>query len=363
MFGGNTSSAGAGGDVYFLFLTTSGSSPGIYAYTCYANGFGNRYANPASLPSSSYIAPIGCGTAFFTLGNNSDLIMYTGDAYPWSGAGFGTKYAAPSPTLGTATRGVAINKVPSFLLGSYYTGVAFGANNPSPYVAAYRFTSNGGFGSPYSAPATPPLGDSGGLAFSPSGNALAFCSNDTRVLNSYAWANDTGFGTKYSNPTGLIAFATGRYGVAFTSDNAVVFFTSNSTGNIQAYPWSDSTGLGTKYSDPATAAPSSSNAVAVNPNNTAVAVVGSGSPYISVYPWSNSTGFGTKYNDPASALPGAAYSVAFSPDNKIVAVGTDASPYITLYEWSDSTGFGNKLDAPLSPPTSGIRGITFSNIL
>lgn len=362
MFGGNTSSATAGGDAYFLFLVST-ASPYIYAYSCYSTGFGNRYANPTSLPSAATGSPAGYGAGLWELGNNSDLIMFSGDAYKWSGAGFGTKYAAPSPTLVSNTRAVAVNKVPSLLLGNYYTGVAFGHNNPSPYVAAYRFTSNGGFGSKYSDPSTPPLGDSGGVAFSPTGNAVAYCSNDQRVLNSYAWANDTGFGTKYSNPAGLTAFTSGNRGVAFTSDNAVVFFTGNSGSYLYAYPWSDSTGPGTKYSDPATAAPQFTNCVAVNPTNNVVIVTSQTSPYIAAYPWSNSTGFGTKYSDPATALPGAAFAVAFSPDNKIVAVGTDVSPYVTLYAWSNSTGFGAKLDNALDPPTNAIRGITFSNII
>lgn len=364
MFGGNTSAAGGTGDVYFLFLTANGS-PYIYAYTCYASGFGNKYANPATLPTpvSGQAAASGYGTAFWTQGNNSDLLLYFGDGYKWSGAGFGTKYSKPSFPSGLNTRGIALNQVSSFLLGSYYTGVVFGANNPSPYLAAYKFTNNGGFGSQYSNPANPPTGDSGGVAFSPTGNAVVFCSNDTRVLNAYAWANDTGFSTKYSSPAGLTAFTAGANGIAFTSDNAVIFFSANTTPYIYAYPWSDTTGPGTKYSNPATAAPQFTNCVAVNPTNTAVAVTSSTSPYIAVYPWSNSTGFGTKYSNPATSLPAAAYAVAFSPDNKIIAVGTDASPYITLYEWSDVTGFGNKLDNALDPPTTGIRGITFSGIL
>jgi hypothetical protein len=76
-------------------------------------------------------------------------------AYPWSVAGFGTKYADPA-TLPTGSGwGVA------------FTGADIAvSHNTSPFITAYPWSS-AGFGVKYTNPASLPAGTGNGVAFSP----------------------------------------------------------------------------------------------------------------------------------------------------------------------------------------------------
>jgi hypothetical protein len=67
------------------------------------------------------------------------------DAYPWTGSGFGTKYADPSSLPGSAVVGVAFSPDSKYL--------AF-AETSSPFIGAYEW--DGGFGTRFSDPATLP---------------------------------------------------------------------------------------------------------------------------------------------------------------------------------------------------------------
>jgi hypothetical protein len=73
--------------------------PYISAYP-WSNGFGSKYANPATLPPST-----GYGTAFSPSGAHIAVVHWGAisiSAYPWSN-GFGTKYADPAtlpPSIG-----------------------------------------------------------------------------------------------------------------------------------------------------------------------------------------------------------------------------------------------------------------------
>jgi hypothetical protein len=76
-------------------------------------------------------------------------------AYPWSGTGFGTKYANPTTPPTGGSRGIAYNAAG--------TDIAVSCD-ASPFILVYPWS--GGFGTKYANPATLPTGgSSSGVAF------------------------------------------------------------------------------------------------------------------------------------------------------------------------------------------------------
>ena len=123
-------------------------------------------------------------------------------AYPWSGSGFGTKYADPATLLTSSGTGVAFSPDGSAIAAGHIS---------SPFIAAYPW-SGSGFGTKYTNPATLPTGLGFGVAFSPDGSAIAVAHANSPFITAYPWSG-SGFGTKYANPATL---PTGLgFGVAF----------------------------------------------------------------------------------------------------------------------------------------------------
>lgn len=92
------------------------------------------------------------GNAIAVAHNNSPYVS----AYPWSGSGFGTKYANPT-TLpgGTVCYNVAFNLLNNAIAVVY---------DNSPYVTVYSWSSSG-FGVKFGDPATLPTGTGTGVDF------------------------------------------------------------------------------------------------------------------------------------------------------------------------------------------------------
>ena len=123
---------------------------------------------------------------------------------------------------------------------------------------------------------------------------------------------------------------------------------------ISIYPWDS--GFGTKYANPSTLPPYASQSVAFSPDGADIAVTHVGSPLISVYPWSS--GFGTRYANPSTAVTGSQGKAAvFSPDSADIAIGSNGSPYIHVYPWS--SGFGTKYSNPSTLPAGYGNSIAF----
>ena len=177
--------------------------------------------------------------------------------------------------------------------------------------------------------------------------------------------NDTNVRLLAGVPSGTISMNNLRGKSAGASYIAVAHATSP---RISVYTWSNS-GFGTKFSNPTTVPPSTPYSVSVNTGPysstpaTVIATYGlSSSPYVSVYAWSSS-GFGTKYADP-SGWPTAAGAVqnnamSFSPDGGTIAFGlTTNSPYIAAYPFSG--GFGTRYANPATLPNSFINVVNWS---
>jgi WD40 repeat protein len=291
-----------------------------------------NYLYQAGIPASFYIA----------VGNNSSPRI---NIYPWSGSGFGEKVANPATVPPGTSLGVAFNPARNVIA----TG-----NANTPYTAAYSW-SGSGFGTKFADPATLPANDCHGVAFSPDGNAIALASIGTPFVFAYPWSND-GFGTKFTNPATLPTSA--AYGVAFSPAGNAIAVAHDGPPHITAYPWSIS-GFGTKFTNPATLPTNTGNGVAFSPAGDAIAVAHATTPFVTAYPWDSSTGFGTKFTNPATLPTGIGNGVAFSPAGDAIAVAHATTPFVTAYPWSIS-GFGTKFTNPATLPTGTGNGVAFS---
>jgi hypothetical protein len=81
----------------------------------------------------------------------------------------------------------------------------------SPYITVYPW-SGSGFGTKFANSGTAIPDNGNGVAFSPSDDAIATAHDASPFVTAYRWSN-SGFGTKYNNPS--IGIADTGYGVAF----------------------------------------------------------------------------------------------------------------------------------------------------
>ena len=318
------------------------TTPFVTAYPWSGSGFGTKFANPVTLPPNfcNSVAFSPAGDAIAVAHGTSPFVS----AYLWSGAGFGTKFADPV-TLPTGTgNGIAFN-----LAGD---AIAV-AHDTTPFISAYPW-SRSGFGVKFANPATLPTGNAIAVAFSPAGDAIAVVHFTSPFITAYPWSG-SGFGTKFADPTTVPA-TTGR-GVAFSPAGDAVVMTSNSTPFIEAYAWSGS-GFGTKFANPATLPAAFARGVAFSPAGDAIAVAHSTTPFVTAYPWSGS-GFGTKFANPVTLPAGNGTGVAFTLAGDAIAVAHSTSPSVSAYPWSGS-GFGTKFADPATLPVGNGTGVAFT---
>jgi WD40 repeat protein len=319
-------------------------------------GFGTKVANPSSLPTSN-----GNGVAFSPSGDAIataiPLSPYV-EVYEFSTGGFGAKFSNPATLL--AAGGLCVRFSPA--------GDAIAlSTDATPWIEAYAWSSSG-FGTKYSNPATLPgtaASTGPNLAFSPNGDAIAIGMASSPWVSAYPWSVSTGFGAKYSDPASLPARTVS--GVAFTpSGNAIAVANNDNINNVEfvaAYPWSVSTGFGTKFSAPSSPPTVRAMSVDFSPDEDAVAFgLNSGTVRVAAYAWSVS-GFGTKYSDPSTLPTSAVLGIKFSPTADAIALATNTySPYVVVFPWSASTGFGTKYTNPGTLPTSAGLSVNFGEV-
>jgi hypothetical protein len=288
--------------------------------------------------------------SFGLSGNDVDLSLFAVEPFN----GFGAKYTNPATLPTNDANGVA------FSPSGEAIAVAF---RSSPFIAAYPWDAATGFGTKYSNPATAVPGFSGqAVAFSPAGDAIAIAIDDETCVAVYAWDDATGFGAKYSDPSTAIV---GDYGwdVAFSpSGNAIAVSHGFTQPSVSAYAWDASTGFGTKYSNPASTPEFAfdSENVAFTPAGDAIAVTFDDTPGIVVYSWDDATGFGVQYSDPATEAPIGSDDLAFSPAGDAIASTDIFEPGVYVCSWDSATGFGAKYTDPSTALTSSGRAVAFS---
>lgn len=266
------------------------------------------------------------------------MTIATRKPFGWttSFTGFGTEFPAITNSAGVPVA-VSFNSAGTAVLHTH-----------SSNIYAYPWTS-AGFGTRYVS--TVGIGGTMRSIAAPKNdnNFIAVTTTISSRLWLFPWNDTTGLGTAYnssgSTPSPLPA--AGVISVIFHPTQQVMFCAFQSSPGIRAYRYSSS-GFGTSY------VPSSStfgSTVSVHPNGDAVVVAG-GSTGAFVHPWTYAGGFGAAYAQPTpTAVPGSITGTAFSPDGQAIIFGTTTAPYIHAYAWNSSTGFGAKF---ADPPTGGL---------
>jgi len=267
-----------------LRATSFDNNTGTFTGTNYSVAFGTT--NNTSTGRVAF-APNGFSVAAFSAGSTATPWVW---GYPWNDStGFGTKYlnpgTLPSSTTSAATSPIGITFSPDS------ETIAMGGST-TPFIHAYRWAAGGGsvaFGTKYANPAPSPGGVGYAVKFNPAGNVLY------TGLYAYAWSS--GFSTRYTNPATVAFDVTDA---VWNSTGDVILLSSLFSPYIFAYPWSS--GWGTKYANPATLPTGAANTITLAEAETSVYIGLTSSPYIEGYNWSTSGGFGTKFANPATAL-------------------------------------------------------------
>lgn len=342
--------AGAGTKSNFDVIFTQNNSPYLNAYKWTSSGFGTRYANP-----STAVLSVGTGSlnSIDVSKNGQNILLSSFEspyiiAYKWSTLGFGTKYSNPATLPTTVIQEARFNPANELSIVA--------AAGDSVLCAGYAWSSSG-FGTKYANPTSFATYSQYTACFNPDGNVAVIGGEDTPYIHAWAWSS-SGFGTKYSNPSTLITTinydAVSQAKFDNTGNNLIVGSYYNSP-IVHAYQWNN--GFGTKYAAPATAMTYNAYTVSINIRNN-VALFGSNSDF-HAYQWN--PGYGTKFAAPATTLGGtASYNSVFSPFDKDVFIGSQSSPYVHAYKWNN--GFGTKYSSPTTLPTGMSYAVDVTNL-
>lgn len=262
--------------------------------------------------------------AFFTAGQKPvDVVMCVAQspfvvAYPWSpNAGYGVKYSDPSPAIFTQATALAtrVDAAPNgrtlFISGYYDDG---GTNRA--LITAIRWGASG-FGTKYSSPSLSGSNVSAqSVAVSPAGDIVVTVGSFSGEVAAYPWSDSTGFGSRFSDPT--LTLSLEPQFCRFNSSGSVVGISRNSgadTNQADFFPISGS-GFGTRFSNPSTAIGTEITSFRFTASDNAI-VFGNGdsatSNYFYAYAWSGS-GFGAAYSSVSYTSNRGPVEVAFSPD-------------------------------------------------
>jgi hypothetical protein len=169
------------------------ASPYLMNYVWNGSSFGSKLSDPPTPPAGS---PTNQGVTFSNTGNAVFMAAYVNPGFwgwAFSGGNFSTRFAAPPIFGAPPAQNVAYSPAPNndiaIATGSY--------NSAEGYALVYPFTGSG-YGTRY-ANATQPLPFYGnGVSFSRTSKSLAFGSSDQQFI--YAWPWNPGYGTRYASP-------------------------------------------------------------------------------------------------------------------------------------------------------------------
>lgn len=177
----------------------------------------------------------------------------------------------------------------------------------------------------------------------------------------YSWNDSTGFGAKYSDPSGL----NGCRAVRFFPDGKTIAFADYTHGGISCFKWSSSGGFGTKYNDPEypIAGSASSFGLYISPQGDYVINGLNTDNYMGAWRWDNDTGFGQRYIDPNPIVAAAINDVDVSPDRKYVLTALTSTTGLGGWQWNEAEdcGFGNRLANPTTAVGSAVYSVKFNS--
>lgn len=264
------------------------------------SGFGPAVSNPSPLA----VGDLGCAVfdsqntfVAFTCRTNSPFLF----PYVWN-AGFGAQLAQPATAIPTG-----LQKCNWSYNGEYFVACL----DASPWVIAYAFDPNSGFGAKFSDPGTASQTNTLEPIFNLADEAIAIASTTT-VSPVYHWSA-SGWGSRYTAPATPIN--EGQVSVKFNINQTVLGFSGKNSAPL-AYAWDNTSGWGSPYSQPSAAWGSNVFYVDFASQNSLFVVGLNASsfpnPSVVMFPWSDSTGFGAKFADMSPAIQGAAFQVQFN---------------------------------------------------
>jgi len=167
-----------------VVITTVFDAPFIMAYQfSYTSGFGTKYSDPSGGPTAAngYIEGVG-----FDISPSGNDLCYSVSrsgatnppyffAYPWSySGGFGTKYADPATQTERLSKNIAFSPD-----GNNIAFTDGGSIVPTGLETIVYPWSGSGFGTKYADPATKIISPTD-ISWSPDGNTLAILGNSSR---------------------------------------------------------------------------------------------------------------------------------------------------------------------------------------
>lgn len=266
-------------------------------------------------------------------------------AYSWTDSGgFGTKYADPVDASATAPVGLQPTTQNNGLLV---------LNATSPYLYAYDFDIDTGWGGVTSFTTTPSGVGPDSLLRHPTEDEFIFNTSTHYYI------------TKYKRNVGFTlveeAAAPGNtpLSMGINPSGNVVAIGTNSTPFIEAYQYTVGAGLGTAYSNPASPASGAVNTIAWLPNNSGVATAHSATPFTTTWNWNNSTGFGSRYQ-PTSPGGTTQANYGIAATTKAIIVGHYISPFLFAYPFTPGSGYGTAYSNPSTLPINDTRTVVFN---
>ena len=326
----------------FQYLVVGGAwSPYVHIYL-WNNGFGTKYADPATIPTGSVrgIKFTSTGDAVAFAHANTPYIS----TYAWSTAGFGSRKSNPATIPDSEGRGV------DFRPGNDTIMVAASFN--SPHAFAYPW-SGSGFGTKYANPGTVPGNSAHSCQWTSGGNYVVLATGGQGQIYLTSWSS--GWGSKLAEPSGVGDLGTGQMARWKPVTTDAVALSHDGEPYISAWAWNGSS-TGSKYANPATLPAGNASGMGWNRLGTYIAAAHNTSPSVSVYPWSS--GFGTKVSNPATLPGGDGMQVDWNESNTAIAVSSTSSPYIQAYPWTGSA-FGTKYSNPAVLPEANGRSTLF----
>lgn len=274
------------------------------------------------------------------------------NAWPFDDAsGPGTQYDAPidAPTAVTNTATLNVQFSPS---GTAIVAPA----NAAPFVNAYRWSNETGWGARYANPSVAISSAVRGVRFNAAGNRIILCISAAPWVEAYEWSDATGFGTKFAAPSPAIAGNPGPVPNFTSSENGLVF----GAGSVaNAIAWNNTTGFGAAYPPPVS--PVTTSVAYLSPDGTKLFGLSASSPFIHAWNWNNTTGIGTKFADPAVPPNGAPFTtpqIFFNASGTRVMCSDTTGISLSAYVWSNTTGFGGRFTADVSG--GSVRAIAFN---
>ena len=224
--------------------------------------------------------------------------------------------------------------------------------NQTEGVEAFHFSS-AGVGTKYSPPSVSAgsLGDD--VVFLKDGSAVFVATN---TLSGYPWNSSSGFGTRFTNPSGVASLGVLSAGV-LSVDGSVLIVSGNTSPRLWAVPVS-SAGFGTLLTAPASPPANQCADLILNTSGNILIAIAQNAAAPATYTFSSATGIGAQTVSPNAASAPIVNS-ALSPQNDVLMLAVNGGDFVDAYHFS-AAGIGAKYATLTGRPGQRPNAIAFS---